>query len=115
VTRVLIAQDRLHGLEVDEQQIVCRSAVFVRPRFVPNNDVLLLLGCHVDEDGWPTADSAGRTSVPGVWVAGNVANPRAQVITAAGEGSTVAIALNAELVDQDVQQAVHRRRNIRST
>jgi hypothetical protein len=25
----------------------------------------------------------GRTSVPGVWAAGNVANPRAQVITAA--------------------------------
>ena len=34
----------------------------------------------------------GRTSVPGVWVAGNVANPRAQVITAAGEGSAAAIA-----------------------
>jgi len=47
----------------------------------------------------------GQTSVSGVWVAGNVANPRAQVITAAGEGSAAAIAINADLVD-DVRSAV---------
>ena len=52
-------------------------------------------------------DAGGRTSVRGVWVAGNVANPRAQVITAAGEGSAAAIAINADLVDEDVQNAVH--------
>jgi thioredoxin reductase len=45
--------------------------------------------------------------VPGVWVAGNLVNPRAQVITAAGEGSAAAIALNADLVDEDVRIAVH--------
>ena len=49
----------------------------------------------------------GRTSVPGVWVAGNAANPRAQVITAAGEGSAAAIAINADLVEEDVRTAVH--------
>lgn len=48
----------------------------------------------------------GSTSVPGVRVAGNVANPRAQVITAAGEASAAAIALNGELVDDDVRNAV---------
>ena len=48
----------------------------------------------------------GLTSVAGVWVAGNVANPRAQVITAAGEGSAAAIAINADLVDEDVRDAV---------
>ncbi len=48
----------------------------------------------------------GLTSVAGVWVAGNVANARAQVITAAGEGSAAAIAINADLVDEDVRNAV---------
>lgn len=56
--------------------------------------------------GWVVADATGRTSVPGVWVAGNVANPRAQVITAAGEGSAAAIALNADLVDEDIAAAI---------
>jgi thioredoxin reductase len=52
-------------------------------------------------------DATGRTSVPGVWAAGNAANPRAQVITAAGEGSAAAIAINADLVEEDVRAAVH--------
>ena len=42
----------------------------------------------------------------GVWAAGNVASPRAQVITAAGEGSTAAISINADLVRGDVERAV---------
>jgi thioredoxin reductase len=39
-------------------------------------------------------------------VAGNVSNSRAQVITAAGEGSAAAIALNADLVEEEVRLAV---------
>ena len=44
--------------------------------------------------------------MPGVWAAGNVVDPRAQVITAAGAGSAAAIAINADLVDDDVRNAV---------
>jgi len=86
--------------------------MFVRPRFVPNAELLVGLGCVVDAEGWVTADSTGATSVPGVWVAGNAANPRAQVITAAGEGSAAAIAVNADLVDDDVAQQVRRHRRV---
>ena len=82
-----------------------RGALFVPPRFVPNNELLVGLGCDMDEDGWVVVDDTGRVGVPGVWVAGNVANPRAQVITAAGEGSAAAIAINADLVDEDVRRA----------
>ena len=48
---------------------------------------------------WPTPI---RTSVPGVWAAGNATNPRAQVITAAGEGSAAAIAINTDLLHEDI-------------
>ena len=47
-------------------------------------------------------DGTGRTSTPGVWGAGNAVDPRAQVITAAGTGSAVAIAINADLVQDDI-------------
>jgi thioredoxin reductase len=83
------------------------DAVFVPPRFVPTNHLLLALGCAADPDGWVSVDSTGRTSVAGVWAAGNVVDPRAQVITAAGAGSATAIALNADLVDDDIRYAVH--------
>ena len=86
--------------------LIPRTAVFVRPRFVPNAELLTGLGCEVDEHGWVVQDPVGRTGVAGVWVAGNAADPRAQVISAAGEGSAAAIALNADLVDEDVKRAL---------
>jgi thioredoxin reductase len=68
--------------------------------------VLVSLGCPVNEDGWVNADSTGRTDMADVWVAGNAVKPRAQVVTAAGEGSAAAIAINADLVQEDTQHAV---------
>jgi len=105
VRRLVVADDRLTGVELEDGHVIPRVAVFVRPQFVPRNDLLLTLGCAVDDRGWVVTDAAGRTSTPGVWVAGNAANPRAQVITAAGEGSAAAIAINADLVDDDIRHA----------
>ena len=106
VTRLVIEDDRLTGVEVAGGRIVPRVAVFVRPRFVPNSGPLTGLRCATDHNGWVATDSAGRTSVRGVWAAGNAANPRAQVITAAGEGSAAAIAVNNDLTDEDVAVAL---------
>jgi thioredoxin reductase len=106
VKQILVENDRLHGVELDDGRFVNRDALFVPPRFVPNNSLLVSLGCDFDQNGWVVADTTGRTTVPGVWVAGNVSNPRAQVITAAGEGSSAAIAINADLVDEDIHNAV---------
>jgi thioredoxin reductase len=106
VARLVVGNDQLHGVELGDGTVVARSAVFVRPRFVPNADLLAGLGCELDELGWVVHDPVGRTSVAGVWVAGNAADPRAQVITAAGQGSAAAIALNADLVDEDVKHAL---------
>jgi thioredoxin reductase len=41
-----------------------------------------------------------------VWAAGNAADARAQVITAAGAGSAAAIAINADLVQDDLEHAL---------
>ena len=102
----MVENDTLTGVEVAGGRIVPRAAVFVRPRFVPDSDLLTALGCVTDDKGWVAADSTGRTSVPGIWAAGNAANPRAQLITAAGEGSAAAIAINNDLTDEDVAVAL---------
>ena len=106
VARLVVGNDQLQGVELRDGTVVARTAVFVRPRFVANADLLTGLGCVVDEHGWVVHDPVGRTSVAGVWVAGNAADPRAQVITAAGQGSAAAIALHADLVDEDVKRAL---------
>jgi thioredoxin reductase len=106
VARLVVEVDHLTGVELGTGQVVPRAAVFVRPQFVPNDTLLTELGCARSENGWVAVDATGRTSALGVWAAGNVVNPRAQVITAAGEGSAAAIAINNDLVDEDVAVAV---------
>ncbi len=87
--------------------MIDRAAVFVRPGNLPHADGLLqALGCATNEAGFTTVDRTGRTSAVGVWAAGNVVDPRAQVISAAGAGSAAAIAINADLVLDDVEEAL---------
>ena len=103
---VIDDNDELRGVQMHDGCVIPADALFVPPRFIPNSALLVGLGCDVDSDGWVTVDTTGRTSVPGVWAAGNIVDPRAQVITAAGAGSAAAIAINADLVDEDVRNAV---------
>jgi thioredoxin reductase len=111
VDRIVVENDRLAGVRLATGETVARSAVFVRPRLVPSSTLLQTLGCTADAAGWVAVDATGHTSRPGVWAAGNAVNPRAQVITAAGEGSSAAIAINNDLVEEDVAIAVRRRRS----
>ena len=106
VVRLVVEDDHLTGVELATGEVVPRTAVFVRPRFVPHDDLLTALGCATQDNGWVAVDATGRTSVRDVWAAGNAVNPRAQVITAAGEGSAAAIAINNDLVDEDLPIAV---------
>lgn len=106
VAGVTVTDDELTELTMTDGPAVRRDVIFVPPRFVPHSTLLEQLGCDLDADGWVVTGLHGSTSVPGVRVAGNVADPRAQVITAAGQGSAAAIALNADLVEQDVRRAV---------
>jgi len=108
VSGLVVVDDTLRGVELEDGRVVDRDVVFVRPRLVPNSDLLRGLGCTVNDGGWASVDAVGMTSTPGVWAAGNASNPRAQVITAAGEGSAAAIAINADLVNEDTALAVER-------
>jgi thioredoxin reductase len=107
VARLVVEDDRLTGVELVDGRVIARTAVFIRPHNVPHADgVLAGLGCAVDEAGFVAVDATGRTSAFGVWAAGNVVDPRAQVIASAGAGNAAAIAINADLVQEDVERAV---------
>lgn len=108
VERLLIDGDRLGGVQLADGRSVPRVAVSIRPALRAHADGLARgLGCTTLPGGLIATDGDGQTNVPGVWAAGNVANPRAQVITAAGEGSAVAIAINTQLVADDLELALH--------
>jgi thioredoxin reductase len=109
VERLVITDDHLRAIQLAGGRTVPRDALFIRPALRAHaNGPAAALGCELLPGGLARADADGRTSVPGVWAAGNATNPRAQVITAAGEGSAVAIAINTELIKDDVDTDVQR-------
>ncbi|ONI87530.1 thioredoxin reductase [Actinosynnema sp. ALI-1.44] len=101
VRGLVIEDDRLRGVELADGRCVEREAVFLRPKFVPRDEFLKPLGYDP-----ALTDAVGRTNVPGLWVAGNVGNPMANLISSAGEGSTAAAMANFDLVQADVDQAM---------
>jgi thioredoxin reductase len=106
VQQLVMEGNSLTGIALADGRIVSLKALFIRPSLRPRgSDLIEQLGCETNDLGFVRVDTTGKTSVTGVWAAGNVANPRAQVITAAGEGSAAAIAINADLVQEDVSSA----------
>jgi thioredoxin reductase len=106
VDRLVVSDDHLQAIQLADGRAVARDALFIRPALLAHADApAAALGCELLAGGLVRADADGRTSVPGVWAAGNATNPRAQVITAAGEGSAVAIAINTQLVNDTVATA----------
>lgn len=98
------------GIEVVDGRRVALDVLAVAPRFVAKSELLVALGLHPVEHPSGTglhvpADGMGATSVRGVWVAGNVTDPSAQVITAASQGHRVGAAINADLVAEDTALA----------
>ena len=113
VARLVVAGGRLTGVRLADGTVVARSALFVAPGFVANDAILTALGAETARTAmgtWVTTDPTGRTSVPGLWAAGNVADPTALVIGAAGASARAAVALNAHLVEEDVALAIAERR-----
>nr|QLJ99097.1 NAD(P)/FAD-dependent oxidoreductase [Micromonospora carbonacea] len=114
VERVEVAGDTLTGVRLASGEIVALDAVVVAPRFTARAQVLESLGCKpVDVEfggqvigSQVPADPTGATAVPGVWVAGNVADVRAQVIVAAAAGLAAGAAINADLVAEEGRAAV---------
>ncbi|MEN0133815.1 MAG: NAD(P)/FAD-dependent oxidoreductase [Rhodococcus sp. (in: high G+C Gram-positive bacteria)] len=109
-----VENDRLTGVRLRTGRVFPLAAVVVPPLFRARADFLTTLGLATTEMDMAghvigtavAADAMGATAVPGVWVAGNVADPKAQVIVAAGAGLTAAAAINADLIAEDTRLAV---------
>lgn len=106
VARLVVRENQLYGLELTDGQVIPRATVFVGPRSVPRDELLIGLGCQVKENGWVAVDPMGQTSVPGVWAAGNVVDERALLITAAATGTFTAVAMNHTLIEQETKQVL---------
>jgi thioredoxin reductase len=103
----------LAGVRLADGRRVALDALIVAPRATAQAELLAPLGltpAEVKLGGHVIgtrieADATGATSVPGVWVAGNVADVQAQVISSAAAGLMAGAAINADLVMEDARRA----------
>ena len=114
VAEIVVEDDRLVGVRLDSGQVVAREALVAAPRFVANSDLLTSLGLQPEAFemngivfGYAVpSDANGATTVPGVWLAGNVTDLRAQVISAAAGGLNAGAMINMDLIQEETAAAV---------
>ncbi len=100
----------LSGVVLADGRVLDAGAVVVAPRFRPNAAVVGELGLTLEDAPFGLGQAVltsptGATSVPGVYAAGNVTDPRQQVLHAAAHGSQTAAALHLDLIEEDVRRA----------
>ena len=100
----------LRGIRLDDGTDAPTDAIFVGAVPHPNDALLLALGAETAEGPmggrWVTVDPMGRTTVPGLWAAGNVTDGRSSVPYAMSAGSMAGAGINADLVEEEVRTAV---------
>ena len=99
----------LSGIRLADGSEEPADAVFVAPRAAPNNALLHGLRARTMRSGgveWVLIDDDGRTSVRGVYAAGNVVSAKSSVPWAMASGSMAGAAINGDLVDEDVRSSV---------
>ena len=68
------------------------DGVFIAIGYVPNNEIAKDLGLELDAEGYVKVDlTTMRTSVPGIYAAGDITGGLKQIVVAVGQGSTAAM------------------------
>jgi thioredoxin reductase len=118
VSGLEIVDDRLTGVRLDDGRVAEVEVLAVASRMVARAEVFAGIGIEAAAHpvgSYIAADPTGRTSVPGVWVAGNSTDLSAQVGAAAADGARAAAHINADLVAEDTDRAVARLSNAGTT
>lgn len=80
----------------DGTAIPC-TGVFFQPKLFTGSELPKAIGCEITESGTVIVDASGKTSVAGVYSAGDAASEMYQAITAASLGALSAVSINNEL------------------
>jgi thioredoxin reductase/2-polyprenyl-3-methyl-5-hydroxy-6-metoxy-1,4-benzoquinol methylase len=109
ISRLEIVDDRLTGVQLDDEAVVAVDAVVVATPMVTR--ATPFAGIGIEPKSHPAGafietDQFGATSVPGVWAAGNSCDIGAQVGAAAAAGALAAQHINTDLVMKDLDRAL---------
>jgi thioredoxin reductase (NADPH) len=81
------------------------DGVFIAIGYKPNNDLARAMGLEIDAGGYIVTDAAGRTSMKGVYAAGDVTGGVKQITVAVAQGSVAAISAFEDLSGTNLRQS----------
>ncbi|QGG42057.1 NAD(P)/FAD-dependent oxidoreductase [Aeromicrobium yanjiei] len=106
VARIERAEDgALTGVQLADGTRVPANALFLVPDMEPPGVLVERLGLAMEDTPMGpaiTTHDNGRTSVPGVWAAGNCTDPTAHLVTAASAGTLAGMDVNADIIDDEL-------------
>ncbi len=108
ITRLDGGDRRLERIVFAQGEPQARAAAFLHAPTRQASDLPRQLGCTLLDDDSVMVDDLGQTSVPGVFAAGDMARrpsmplPGAQVVIAAAEGAIAAVAIDQQLLLQQL-------------
>jgi thioredoxin reductase len=100
----LAGSRELEAVVLEHGEVIPRAALFVRPKQELRSSLPQKLGCAITAQGRVEADALGRTSVPRVFVAGDMAPGHQSVPSAAASGALAGAGLNLELLTEDFER-----------
>ncbi|MFH1682714.1 MAG: FAD-dependent oxidoreductase [Candidatus Woesearchaeota archaeon] len=96
----LLGTDKLEGVKLDNGQEIELGGLFIQIGGMPNIELAVQLGVKLS-GRYIEVDKEQKTSVPGVFAAGDITNnPLKQIITAAAEGAVAATSAYKEIKEE---------------
>jgi thioredoxin reductase len=92
----------LQAVAFDDGRVLERDGLMIQPRLSQRSALAAELGVALTDRGTVHVDAHGRTSVRGIYAAGDVAGETQQVINAAAAGATAAYAIVHDGVEHRV-------------
>jgi thioredoxin reductase (NADPH) len=100
----ILGDQRVEGVRIYNNQsgqtaTVPTDGVFLAIGYTPTVNLAAKMGLELTEEGYIKHDAKHRTSMPGIYTAGDVEGGFKQIITAAGYGSEAAMAIFEDLIN----------------
>jgi thioredoxin reductase len=100
--------ETLQALEFSDGSTEVCDALFLCAPLRPRYPLVDMLGCALRADGEIQIDERGRTTIAGVYAAGDAVTVVHQVVLAAASGVCAAMALNEDLLKEEIKAQVVR-------
>ncbi|PQZ93647.1 thioredoxin reductase [Arthrobacter sp. MYb227] len=111
ISSILGTADSLSAAVLTDGSEYPIEALVIMPKMEADLSAVASLGLEISEHPmglvpYVEVDVMGQSPVPGLWVAGSLADPKMQVIMAAASGLAVGAAVNADLMAEETRAAV---------